>query len=791
MMRTYRQSAFVSVPFIVVAVIGIAAFAIVMPIGDVSAQDDASDLSQYYGFQPLEIFKLAQRSANMLNGDFNGDGLTDLMLIDNSHSRIDLLVQRSKDQLAKAEQKLPTRVNEFASDLRFDHQKISVNKELSALVKGDFNGDGKLDIAYFAVPDQLVVRYQSEKGTWDKTERWRIPGVLPVKWTVAAGDLNGDKRDDLVVLGKDQTTFFYQQKNGKFDTPVVMMNTSDKLGLAQLADLNGDDRLDLTYLAEDGQDRYLCARIQTAQGHLGPEIRFDLHRPRSITLAEVDDVPGAEVLSIDSVTGRLTVSTLKQQKKEQGDLPARLVQYGFGSQGGRDRDMATGDIDGDGLTDVIVSSPDAAQMMVYRQYPELGLDLGTSYPSLMGINQIRYVAGIDQKPVLVALSPKEKVLAVSHFEEGRLTFPTPLPIDGEGTPLAVEVADLDGDGAEEIVILAADSSGKKYEIQARRQDAQGEWMNYSLAGKESFPVELTSKPVSLLRLNANLDDQHDFLVFFSSDRTPDLLLGQGDGSFKVVKMGSGIGLGEATPGSLFTVPQENASVLSAQKSFARHLRLDENNQWHVVDQYNAREANAQINGVAMLDLDGEPGDEIVMIDTGVRKIRILRKEESIYEPWKEIDLGNFPFRSAYVADLNADKRPDLLLFGTERFAVLYSSRNDYQLDDLATFETKINDTFFVDVVAGDLNDDNVTDLMLLDARSQMVEIVRFDGENLQHVLQYKVFEAKSFSGGEGSLAAEPREAAVVDVTGDGLKDIILLTHDRLLLYPQDLPSLSE
>jgi hypothetical protein len=25
----------------------------------------------------------------------------------------------------------------------------------------------------------------------------------------------------------------------------------------------------------------------------------------------------------------------------------------------------------------------------------------------------------------------------------------------------------------------------------------------------------------------------------------------------------------------------------------------------------------------------------------------------------------------------------------------------------------------------------------------------------------------------------------VDVTGDGLQDLLLLTHDRLILYPQD------
>ncbi|MFN0198674.1 MAG: FG-GAP and VCBS repeat-containing protein [Planctomycetaceae bacterium] len=760
--------------------------AIVTP-NAVRGDDPPADLSQYYGFQPLEIFKLSQRSANLIHGDFSGDGLTDLMLIDNSHSRIDLLVQRTKEEQEKVEKKASGKVNEFGSDLRFDHQKLPVNKELSTMTKGDFNGDGKLDIAYFGIPDQLVVRYQSEKGDWTKQQTWRIPGVLPVQWTIAGGDLNGDSRDDLVILGKDQTTFFYQLKTGKFDTPVVMMNTSDKLGLAQTADLNGDGRHDLTYLAEDGQDRYLCARIQTSAGYLGAEIRFDLHRPRSITLAEIDDKPGYEVLSIDSVTGRLTVSALQSQKMADGELPVRLVQYGFGSQGGRDRDLATGDVDGDGLTDVIVTAPDIAQIMVFRQLPDLGLDLGTSYPGLMGVNQVRFVAGTVKKPTVFILSPKEQIVGISRFEGGRLTFPTPLEIGNN--PLAMDVADLNGDGSEELVVITAEESAKKYRLVTLRQNEEGAWI--PLGDQEALSIELSSKPTSLLRLDANLDGKHDFLVFFSGDRAPDLLLGQMDGGFRAMKMGTGIGLGEVTPGTLFTVPQINASVLSAQKNFARHLRLDDKNQWQVVDQYNAQESNAQISGVAMLDLDGQPGDEIAMIDTGVRRIRILKKGESVFEPWKEVELGNFPFRSTRVADLNADQRPDLLLFGQERFAVLHSSRTDYQLVDLATFETKLLDTYFVDVTAGDLNADKVIDLTLLDTRSQMVEMLRFDGKQLQHVLQFKVFEAKNFSGGEGELGIEPREAAIVDVTGDGLKDLILLTHDRLLLYPQDAPPLSE
>ena len=55
-------------------------------------------MGQYYGFKQVEVFKLEPRSSNLLTGDFNNDGLTDLALFDNSHARIDLLLQRRRPE---------------------------------------------------------------------------------------------------------------------------------------------------------------------------------------------------------------------------------------------------------------------------------------------------------------------------------------------------------------------------------------------------------------------------------------------------------------------------------------------------------------------------------------------------------------------------------------------------------------------------------------------------------------------------------------------------------------------
>ena len=49
--------------------------------------------------------------------------------------------------------------------------------------------------------------------------------------------------------------------------------------------------------------------------------------------------------------------------------------------------------------------------------------------------------------------------------------------------------------------------------------------------------------------------------------------------------------------------------------------------------------------------------------------------------------------------------------------------------------------------------------------------------------RWQVFEAHTFRGAANALP-EPREAVVSDVTGHGKNDLVVLVHDRILVYPQ-------
>ncbi|MCA9015753.1 MAG: VCBS repeat-containing protein, partial [Planctomycetaceae bacterium] len=674
-------------------------------------------------------------------------------------------------------------VNFIPSDARFKHVKIPVDVSVSALTVGDFNGDGRNDLAYLALPDRLIIRYQSETGDWSKRKQIRLADLQPTQWTIAAGDLNFDQKDDLIVLGTNHTYVILQDAKGELSTPRSILNTSPKLGLAAIADLNGDGRNDFTYATRDGKNQILCARLQNQDGKLGPEIRFELSNPRSVTLSDIDGKPGSEILTIDSQTGRLKVQQLESTQNQNGDLSKRLTLYGFGEEGsGRNRGFDLGDINGDKLIDAVVSDPETAQMLVYLQTKDRGLNLGQTYPGLLGVEQLRIgdVNGDGLGEVFV-LSEREKIIGVSSLDKQRLSFPQILPIKGE--PVAFELADLDGNQSPELIYVAkvGNKSTYRFQLQALRLNSEGEWSEYK------FPSEPPSldAPKSLIKLDANGDGIYELMAFYGLSRTPKMISLPPKQTPRLVTFSGGINLDEIKPESIFIGGKKKDWVLTAQNNFARRLILNSASQWQVVDQFNAPESKARVVGAVNIDLDGEPGDEIVLVDLGVEKLRILRKESGVYRSWKEVEIGEFPFLSAHVADLNGDQRPDLLLFGRGQFGILYSGQTPPALKEVASFESKLPQAYFTDSVAGDLNGDGRSDLVILDTRTNHVEILNFGAKHgLRHALNFKVFEEKTFSR-SNSTGVNPREAVIADLTGDKRKDLILLCHDRVLLYPQD------
>jgi len=748
-----------------------------------------SELAPFYGFSGLELFELNERAGNLLSGDFTGDGLTDLLVVDNRESCLKLL-----RQLADGEQRRqPTKshVNDLSSDWRFDIQEIPVDKQVAGLTTGDFNSDGRLDVAFVGLPDRLVIRYQSYTSPVGWTDSWsvRLPGLTAVSWMISAGDLNGDDRTDLVVLGKSATYLVYQDEEGSMQSPDRLINTSNQLSLVQAGDINGDGRDDVSYMANEGSNRGLCARLQTADGRLGPELSFDLNKPRSVTVSDIDGKPGREILTIDQRNGRLIVSRLEAGNSTDPEKMQRLVHFGIGDgkASSQSRAMVVGDFDGDGLQDVIVTDPKNAQVLVFRQSGVDGLGPAETFPGLLGASDACAVdVDGDGRDEVILMSEAENLVAISRFQNGRLTFPRPVTKAQEDKKLtSIQVLQVDG-----APILTVCTSGKARSKKDRLRlyqikfDKDGSTKELGRAAEIDGDGVAGNRGLRLLAMDTNEDGRQDLLLVPQGSGSDGIVtfLTKEDGSLSETPSPHRLNLGKGVTGPVFT---HGRTLLVGRGGFARAMQLDETG-WTVADQFNAAEAKARIVGAAALDFDNDQSDEVVLIDTGIDRLRVLRNESGLYRPWREVELGKLKYQQATVADLNGDKIDDLLLFGSQKLSVLYSGGVGVQLAEVSSWESARENAWSADIVAGDINNDDVIDLAVIDTSIDGIEILHVDSKlTLEAATHFRVFEEKRLVSSAESRGTEPREGLIADVTGDGRDDLVLLCHDQLIVYPQD------
>ncbi|MEN6426487.1 MAG: VCBS repeat-containing protein [Phycisphaerales bacterium] len=771
----------------------------------------AGELSEYYGFREMEILKLDWELGTPLAGDLNGDSLIDLVACNNRRARIELLLQKPKFD-PQAAQTVLEPPEENINDLfgretrwRFKRFQYPLQVKATSLALADFNHDGWLDLAYYSAEGLYIVLQadDDEKASepqagedsarsladlsWGSPIRFDLRDGLKTSEALAWGDLNNDGLTDLVLLLQDGYFVLLQGPDGKLIRPVRHYSSSGNLRQIEIGDVNGDGRCDLLLVTGEQEERPLRIRLQNTDGTLGPEGRYAIPAPYVVRLCRLNDSGKQAIASISRQSGRFAIHTMVQEGPQQNTVSIHPLPSGDDAA---KRSTIGADVNGDGLTDMVVTDAGRGQFLVFMGQESLGLGPAAVYPGFKDMRKVCAARlGDAQADALVVLSVDEKLIGLSRLEGERLSFPQTVAVVGE--PQAMELADLNQDGLLDLAYVAKgpDPAGAFFfrSVLSIGQAASEPGPSLKLTGVED-------RPEDLLACDIDHDGDTDLILVRSYD--PLLLVRQtGAGVFEQQvqdQTHSGLvsNLGSSAISIVPLGKDGSPALLVARGDFARSMYFDSEKGWQVIDQYQASDGRRQIRVAAVVPGPTAGAPSIVAYDDVAGILFFMDPQaDGTYSVSREVDVGTAKVRKILTGRFGAGSIGDLVLCA-ERELICLRSNAQWDLRQVAGFEPAAENERFGSFTIGDINSDGVPDVVLCEPGRRHVQILSFD-ENAQLIdaCKFRVFEEHPHNTdrpqARGSTAGEPRYVLVRDVTGDGRNDLVLLVHDRMILYPQD------
>ena len=754
----------------------------------ISARAGAATGTNLFGFTGPEIFPVDQQITLLHVADLDGNGLNDIIVANNLHSKISFLYNRTgqtnRADLTAEAAKLE--INDLPPGSRFHLDSLPTEERLSALAVTDINGDGRPDLIYFGDGKDLVVRYNLGTNGWSEPKHWHLDDGQLNPNALAVGDLNGDGRPDIVLLGDNGSLYFLaQQADHTLAEPQKISYTGTPKAV-EIADVDGDGRNDLVLVDFENASPYRV-RFQTPAGQLGPELHFKAPEIRSFMFENLAGDRTNYLISIVQATGRAEVSQLVRRPSEplsgtfrQGQLQMLPLNKTDVSP----RGVLWADVNGDGRPDLVVAEPESGQLSVWLQQADGTLAAPKKFPSLAGVSQICAADwNGDGRPVLFLLSRDENSVSTTAFDKnGRLPFPTPLALDGK--PLVMTVGPLkrhgkpvlaaivDKDGARSLVLCTADGKTTRQKL------------------SDSFKAN----PATLAIHDVDQDGRPDLVVLMPYEKIK-VLLQQKNGSFLERDVNP--------PGGALEQPwlatadldgTGKPELLLPQKNFLRAVVLESTPapegstngpEWvfRVKDQINGSASDSRLIAATAVANGTNMVPSLFLLDAEHKQLTLCERDAAgVWQVVKNLDLPETEF--SRIAPLNLGG-PAVAFTGQNSVAWLPLAGDVWNLVKLDDYDTPIKDGFLNDMVAGDLTGGGRKQIVFMETARNYLDLVQFDPRRkLVPGDRWKVFEQHTFRNNNNGFP-EPREACVADVTGHGKNDLIVLVHDRVLVYPQE------
>ncbi|MCX7072255.1 MAG: FG-GAP-like repeat-containing protein [Gammaproteobacteria bacterium] len=524
------------------------------------------------GFGPATMYPVGVSSTAIVIADFDGDGRPDLAVpnrfadTNSNNASVSLLLNNGNGSFAAA----------TSSPLTTPGPR--------AIAAGDFNGDGRPDLAisHGDFINTLSILLNTGAGSFGAASGIRLGGQASDNSSLKVADFTGDGKADIAVVtnGASRLAILASLGDGSFAPPNYYAAGNDPTALA-IGDFNGDGQPDLAVTDDDSLNAYANILLNQGGGSFATPRIFEATNPFAIAVSDLNG-DGIADLAIANTQGggslsnqRLTILLSKPAGGYQAapDVPLTVDANsvaaadfngdgkpdlavaaggptgggllillgdghgGFGSPGNvltqNQRWVATGDFNNDGRPDLAVTIGVTLRILLNTTAPGAGSASFIESRSTTGGSQSFIAVGDlngDGKTDVVMpnqASGNGTVLVLLGDGAGGLRTPGSFPVGS--FPSAVAIGDLNGDGKADLAVTNSNSSGS---ISILLGDGSG-----SFGAASNIPVGRF--PSSLAIGDFNGDGKADLAVAIDNfgNNVP-ILLGDGSGGFTAGPVGS-------------------------------------------------------------------------------------------------------------------------------------------------------------------------------------------------------------------------------------------------------------